>query len=160
MKKYSTLYWILGTLLFIVLNSATWFYLIAQLIEVNIFDFDLSDFGNTVENKFKYIIKAIEDYNKKNESNPMPMEHIVTFDELLGGWRKFMVWFFIILGWASTIHISFKVAFKAIDNKKNKMALSKQKKEEYDLLKLKIKADMNMVNEKDLKQMEKSLYNE
>ena len=152
MKSVKAFYVITSILLILFLNAATLFFLIARVVEVNVMNFDLEEFGNSVAKRIELLIKVSTVNGKEPDTLMLP------FWELIGGWREFLVWLFMILGWSSSIYIGFRSTFKSLKNKKDRALASKQKRDELDLLKLKIKADMNMVNEKDLKQMEKSLY--
>lgn len=152
MKSVKAFYVISSILLVLFLNAATLFFLISRVVEVNVMNFDLGEFGNSVEKRIELLIKVSTVNGKEPDTLMLP------FWELIGGWREFLVWLFMIFGWATSVYIGFKSTFKSLKNKKDRALASKQKRDELDLLKLKIKADMNMVNEKDLKQMEKSLY--
>lgn len=142
-------YWLLAILLFVILNSGTIFFLISKLVEIDITKIDLSEWGRSTKNKFEWILASGVD--KENGL-------YVSFWELINGWREFLVWTSIIAGAISSIFISFKTAFKSIKNKKEYKILNKQKREEYELLKLKIKADLNQINDRDLKKIEREVY--
>lgn len=141
------LYAILSILFLIVINASTIFMLISQLIDVNINTIDIHEWGRTIERKLELLLKYSDG-----------KDVYLSFWDLMGGWRLFLIWSFMIAGWGTTIITIFKVSFNNLKNKRNIIQRTKEKQEEYDLLKLKIKADMNQLDEKDLKEMEKVIY--